>query len=527
MSKKYYGRRRFLQTSALFSASLAVSVAFPHHTKANEEVVEAIVIGSGFGGSVAALRLGQAGVSTLVLERGRRWKIKPDGTTFATFDKPDGRASWLSPTTILEQPVDIYTGVMEVLNEDGITVWSGAGVGGGSLVYNTIIYQPREDLFYKVFPKKLINYEELAQKYYPRVRSILQASPIPDDILATPYYEKVRLLIEHANRAGFPNYLLDLATDWNTVRQEISGAKMPSNITGNIWWGVNSGAKNSLDQNYLRQAEQTGYVEILPLHVVTEIYQVAKNRYKVICNEINESGEVFQQKVFTCRYLFLAAGSMGTSKLLVKAKAKGTLPKLSKFVGRSWGANGDIIATRSNLGNVRNNGGPSGAVIEMLDDTKYPHSVMNLDAGYNNVEGVQQLLAVGIEPPSGRFIYNRSTDSVKLRWNPNSRNRAFLSAVGSTIETLDSRNTDVIEPTSEYSASITAHPLGGAAMGKVCDGYGRVYNYPGLYVVDGALIPAGSTASTNPSFTIAAIAERCLEKIVTRDIEQRYLNSEY
>lgn len=199
-------RRRFLQASVAAAASIGVS-ALRRNAAAVDESVEAIVIGSGFGGAVASLRLGQAGIETIVLERGRRWQITNAGDTFCTTDKPDGRAAWLSPTTILPDPpvptfpIDVYTGVLDVKRGNGINAYRGAGVGGGSLVYGGITYQPTEELFYKVFPRT-IKYSELDQVYYPRVRSILKASPIPDDILQTQYYLASRILQQQAAKAG-------------------------------------------------------------------------------------------------------------------------------------------------------------------------------------------------------------------------------------------------------------------------------------------------------------------------------------
>lgn len=541
MFHRTYKRRRFLQTAALASAGLATtlttSLLRPRRTSASDsEDVQALIIGSGFGGAVAALRLGQAGIRTLILERGRRWDITPEQNTFATFNKPDGRAAWLSPTTIFENPIPVYTGIFENIVEDGIGVLAGAGVGGGSLVYNAITYQPRKDIFYKVFSSSLVNYDELDQTYYPRVRSMLQASPIPSDILATVYYEKVRLLLEHATNAGFPNRLLDLAIDWDIVREEINGTKVPSTIISEIWWGINSGAKNSLDKNYLPQAEKTGFVDILPLHVATEITALSgRQGYQVSCNQINESGEVVASKTITCRYLFVAAGSVNTSKLLVKAKAKGGLPNLNEYVGKEWGNNGDIIATRSNIPPLQGNGGPSGAVLENLDD-KDPHVIMNLDIDLEPL-GTQQLLDLAICDPNGYFTYDASTDSVTLHFSTESKqNQAILKAVEKTHKILDRKNptSSTQEPTTQMrridsrrfknrptttaSDTITAHPLGGCVMGKACDAYGHVFGYQGLYVVDGALIPGGSTACTNPTLTIAAIAERCMDKIIAEDI---------
>ncbi|MBD2414729.1 GMC family oxidoreductase [Nostoc calcicola FACHB-3891] len=521
MINNLYRRRRFIQSAALFGTGLALSVGTPiYRTSAtsNYEDVEALIIGSGFGGSIASLRLAQAGIQTLVLERGRRWNIRSDGNTFANFRNPDGRSAWLSSTNLFGQSVDVYTGVLETLNEDGITVLAGAGVGGGSLVYNAIIYQPNKELFYRTFPRS-ISYKEMDEIYYPRVRSMLKAAPMPDDILKTDYYETTRFLLKNGKKAGFPTRLLDLAVDWDIVRQEITGEKIASAINGEHWFGINSGAKNSLDRNYLLQAEQTGLVKVLPLHIVTEISELPRRGYRVKCHEINERGELIQSKSFTCRYLFLAAGSIGTSKLLLKAKEKGTLSRLKPSVGQNWNNNGDMVAQRSNLPKpVIGKGGPSGAVVENINNTQNPISLMNLE-DWSGGPGTQRCLTLAMTKPKGFFTYDRSTDNVKLHW-PEQENRDGLLAAKVTYTSLDgSITTPTITPTTDINASICAHPLGGAVMGKVCDQYGRVLNYQGLYVVDGALIP-GPTACTNPSFTIAAIAERCMQKIIAEDIHR-------
>src|SRR5262249_11640883 len=177
--------------------------------------VEALIVGSGYGGAVAALRLGQAGIDTLVLERGRRWPIKPPDKsdppnfgqdTFATFDKPDGRGAWLSDmTTALTLPfpgfgpvpIDKYTGVLELIKGNGMEVRAGAGVGGSTLAYNGILLQPRRELFELAFPS-FIDFDEMDQIYFPRVRSVINPAPIPADILATDFYKSTRVNLQQA-----------------------------------------------------------------------------------------------------------------------------------------------------------------------------------------------------------------------------------------------------------------------------------------------------------------------------------------
>lgn len=537
-----HGRRRFLQNAALFSTGLVTSLASTRLARANDETIEAVVIGSGFGGAVAALRLGQAGIKTLIIERGRRWSIIDSTTnsTFATFRQPDRRAAWLSPMTWEGIPTgEIYTGVLETKHENGISVLCGAGVGGGSLVYNGITYQPTRELFYKVFPKE-IDYNEMDSVYYPRARSIIKAAPIPQDILATDYYLATRAFLQEAANAELRGSLLDIAVDWDIVRQEINGTKVPSTILGEHWYGINSGAKNSLDRSYLAQAENTGNVEILPLHIVTEISEVTGYGYKIKCSQINESGETIATKTITCKHLFLAAGSMGTSALLVKAKATGTLRRLNDYIGLDWGSNGDTSVIRSGIPLTTSiqgigQGGPASAVIEYFDNPLNPISIQ-FYSRWNAPQGILISLCMGIPSVKGRFNYDSTTGSVKLTWPGNKRSGDpdIQRALEFAYRLIDRKNsistgktkTEIIPGsyplrkntvTEDISDTLTAHPLGGAVLGKACDLYGRVVGYRGLYVVDGALIP-GSAGSTNPSLTVAALAERCMERILAEDI---------
>src|SRR5262249_53354815 len=154
-----------------------------------------------------------------------------------TFEQPDGRAYWLRDRTgeailglpQLEKRIDRYVGVLEVVEGNGIFVGAGAGVGGGSLVFNAIIVEPRRELFERVMPRGL-GFDEFEDVYYPRVRRILGSSPIPEDILASEYYRSSRVSLDQAQTAGFPTRLVDLAVDWGIVRDEIAGRAAASAI---------------------------------------------------------------------------------------------------------------------------------------------------------------------------------------------------------------------------------------------------------------------------------------------------------
>jgi cholesterol oxidase len=526
-------RREFLRRGVFAAAGAGVLASGARVWARHSDFVPAVVIGSGFGGAVAALRLGQAGIDTVVIERGRRWPIRDDGDTFATFERPDGRAYWLRDRTgeaalglpQLVKPIDRYVGVLQVVEGDGIYIGAGAGVGGGSLVFNGIIVKPRRELFERLFPRE-IDFGEMEDVYYPRVKAIIGSAPIPDDILATDYYLSSRVSLDQATRAGFPTRPVDLAIDWDIVRDEIAGRRVPSAIAGQSSYGLNSGATRSLDRNYLRRAEATGHVEILPLHNVAAIERGDGGRYVVTVSRIGDDGEaVSPPRRLNCKHLFLAAGSIGTTSLLVRGRATGALPALNDHVGRHWAANGDIPVIRGLLPPTNaGTGGPGGHfIMEDLNNPFGPTSLVEIVLPPHVNAALSALGApphfanyasLGLPPAIGSLAYESGSDTVGLTW-PASDPRLgnFLAAAQRTLAVLEQATGSL---TVSFNPAVSAHPLGGAVLGKACDFDGRVERHPGLYVVDGALIE-GTTGLANPSFTIAALAERCMDRIIDRD----------
>jgi len=523
-------RRQFLQAGL---SAAGAGLASSRLAWAHSDFVPAIVIGSGFGGAVAALRLGQFGIDTVVLERGRRWPIRRDGNTFATFEKPDGRAYWLRDHTgegilglpQLEKPIDRYVGVLEIVEGNGIYIGAGAGVGGGSLVFNAIMVKPRRRLFERLFPRQ-IDFDEMESVYYPRVRQVIGARRMPDDVLATEYYRSSRVSFDQAVAAGFPTRPIELAIDWAAVRDEIAGLRVPSAIAGQSFYGLNSGAKRSLDRNYLPEAEATGHVEIAPQHQVVSIERGYGGRYSVTVVKIGDDGEALgPPRQLTCKYLFLAAGSIGTTSLLVRARDTGALPNLNAHIGRHWAANGDIPVIRGLLPATNpGTGGPAGHfLMEDLDNPLGPTSLVELVlpphiaaalSAFGAPPDFANYASLGIPPAIGSFAYQPAADRVALTWPADDpRLLNFLAAAQQTLSVMDQRNGSM---TLSFNPTVSAHPLGGAVLGKACDLDGRVRGQRGLYVLDGALIE-GSTGLANPSFTIAALAERCMDRILSSD----------
>jgi cholesterol oxidase len=412
--------------------------------------------------------------------------------------------------------------VLEVVEANGIFIGAGAGVGGGSLVFNAIIVEPRRELLPRVFPRQ-VDVDEMHDVYYPRARAGIRSAPFPPDVLATEYYRSSRVSLEQARRAGFPTRPVELAVDWDVVRDEIAGRRVPSAIAGQSFYGLNSGAKRSLDRSYLALAESTGHVDVLPQHTALAIER-RRDRFAVTVQPIRDDGSASgPPRRLVCRHLFLAAGSIGTTSLLLRARATGSL-RVNEHVGLHWAANGDIPVTRGALPFTNaGTGGPAGHfILDDLDNPFGPTSLVELvlPPHINAALGAAgappsfaNYASLGIPPAIGSFSYDAATDAVTLNW-PGSDPRLgnFLAAAQRTLNVLDERNGSV---TLSFNPLISAHPLGGAVLSKACDLEGGVRGEPGLYVVDGSLIE-GSTALANPSLTIAALAERCLDRILPR-----------
>ncbi|GAA1300448.1 GMC oxidoreductase [Saccharothrix xinjiangensis] len=515
--------RRSLIFGAGSAAVLAATggTASARVTPVREEHHRAVVVGSGFGGSVAALRLGRAGVRTLVLERGRWWPSGPGVDTFPRFFSPDRRSSWLEPTPVLPfsppalfQP---YTGLVERIRTAGLDVYCGAGVGGGSLVYQGISLKPEAELFHRVLPAG-IDHEEMERVFYPRVAAMLRFSPIPDDVLGHVRYTSSRDLLADAARAGTTPVRLPQPMDWDVLRRELAGGLPRWSTEGDHLYGINNGGRFSLDKTYLADAVATGSVTIAPLHLVREVATGTSRRYLLRCDRITTDGEVVERVLVHADAVFLNAGSVNTSKLLVRARATGTLPDLPPDVGNFWSTNGDRGYLRTELldPSLPHQGGPSVAGYLDRGAPTGPATFFHIPAPLPVETFSALLLGMGLPGGHGRFRHDPATDRVVLDWPPTADLDAQV-ATDASAARLVGRAGGLALP-SHALVPFTAHPLGGAVFEAVCDLHGRVHDHPGLYVTDSALIP-GSTGTANPSWTIAALAERCLRHIVAHDAD--------
>ena len=489
-----------------------------------------LVIGTGYGGSVAALRLAQAGVNVHMVEMGMSWDTPgPDGKVFANTTKPDYRSYWLRTRTKqplsnflgfpLDKDIPRHTGILDAEEFSGITVYQGRGVGGGSLVNGGMAVTPRRENFGAVLPS--VNAAEMYDVYYPRANAGLGVNQVdPAWWESAACYQYARVGRKHAQRSGFPFVFVPNVYDWDYMKQEAAGAVPRSALEGEVLYGNNHG-KKTLRKTYLAQAEATGRVSISPLHKVTSVTPAAGGGYTVLIDEINTSGDTTATKSVTADRVFFAAGSVGTSKLLTRLKGTGALPGLNNEIGKGWGDNGNVMCGRAN---------------HMWDATGKLQASMptagidNWDAGGAFAEvaplptGIETYasfyLSITKNPHRAEFSWNAAAGRVDLNWQT-AWKQPSIDMAKSIFDKINAKEgtiyrTDLFGTYKIWGDHLTYHPLGGAVLDRATDNYGRLHGHPGLYVIDGALIPGN--ASVNPFVTITALAERNIEKIIATDL---------
>ncbi|GIH61376.1 GMC oxidoreductase [Microbispora siamensis] len=551
------------------------------------EHVDAVVVGSGFGGAVAAYRLAEAGLSVVVLERGR---------AYAPGDFPRGpaqlgRAFW--------DPAEGLYGMFDIWSFSDCDSVVASGLGGGSLIYANIMLRKDEDWFvheqalpgggYESWPVTRADLDP----HYDAVERMIGVSPYP---LSHPGYDDTLKTLAMRDAAA------ELGLDWRLPPLAVSFAPSPGakpcqgtpiagaaygnlhgvprrtcRLCGECDLGCNDGAKNSLDHTYLSAARHHG-ADLRTLHEVRRIrprvgggYDVQYVEHMPRRDEAGEEPDGLPRwtgpHTISCDRLVLAAGTYGTSYLLLKNRA--AFPGLSGTLGTRFCGNGDMLAfllratDRSRTRPIRASRGPvitsairlddgadgRGAYIE---DGGYPEFVdylvegadlgpgriarfllrrlrnvlthdTNLSAEFADLIGRGELsgtslplLGMGRDVPDGRL---RLRDGrLDVDWTAETsedyyeRLRAIMRRIGDVLgaEYVDS-------PPWWRRRVMTVHPLGGAPMGRhpgegVCDAYGEVFGFPGLYVADGAALPG--PVGANPSLTIAALADRMSTRIL-------------
>ncbi|MGW5344149.1 GMC oxidoreductase [Streptomyces sp. HUAS TT3] len=530
-------RRHFLGVGALqTAAALGFTRIGPGSAAAAEppaaQYAPAVVVGSGYGAAVAALRLGQAGVRTVVLEMGRLWNTPgPDGRVFPSTSAPDHRSMWFRTRTeaplatflwldVVNRDISPYPGVLDRVHHGDMSVYVGRGVGGGSLVNGGMAPTPRRSYFQEVLPR--VDADEMYGTYFPRARAMLGVNDVdPAWFESTDWYRFARVSRKHARNTGLRTVFVPNVYDFGYMQREAAGTVARSALAGEVIYGNNHG-KRSVDKTYLAAALGTGNVTIETLQRVVGVRQEPDGTYVLTVHGIDLSGRVTQVRELGCRQLFLGAGSLGTTEILVRARERGTLPALSEKVGLGWGPNGNVMTARAN--HLWDTVGARQATMPALgiddwDNAANPvfAEIAPLPMGIEH--WVSMYLAITKNPERGHFTYDSATDSVRLQWR-REQNAPAVAAARSLFDRINRTNVtiyryDLFGGNRPFADDFTYHPLGGCVLGEATDDHGRARGHRGLYVVDGSLVPG--SLGVNPFVTITALAERNMARILAED----------
>lgn len=509
---------------------------------------DVVVIGSGFGGAVTALRLAQAGKKVCILERGKRYEKGSFPRTFEDFTN----AFWS----------ETNNGLFDFRLYKDISVLIGSGVGGGSLIYANVHYRPPDDVF-KNFPEPISGRKTL-DPYYDIVADMLKIRSVP----IWKQLPKSQVMKELALRTGMFDDLkaLDLAVffaddpskEGKEMKDPYHRGGPPQSACAYSGWcfaGCNNHAKNTLDLNYLWFAEKKYDAEIVPEKEVIKIQPEKTGGYRVHFKDRSDGSGYFGS--ITGKMVIVSAGTLGSTELLLRCKNQyETLPKISDALGLNFSGNADFLAGIAAIDpqlSVQPTYGPTitcsiehntkkfiieeagypekfaqmiesatfskGIVFSyinaLIKNAKFSGNLRNLLKDLFDsdkpAENILTFLVMGEDAADGKMRLSKK--KLDIQWE-NDQSMAVLnditSAIGEIARKL--RGSEFYSPLWTLANKlITVHPLGGCITADdytkgVVDHKGEVFNYPGLYVSDGSIIP--KSLRMNPSMTIAAMAER-------------------
>ncbi|TDB76541.1 FAD-dependent oxidoreductase [Micromonospora sp. KC723] len=520
---------------------------------------DVVVIGSGFGGSVTALRLAEKGYRVVVLEAGRR---------FADDEFPE--TSWRVRRFLWAPKLGCY-GLQRITllrsaerrAGGGVLVLSGAGVGGGSLVYANTLYEPLDEFYADPQWRDITDWRDELARHYDQARRMLGVTTYP---VTTAADRAMRAVAErmgvghtfHATPVG-----VYIGRPGQRVADPYFGGVGPERTgcshCGECMTGCRHGAKNTLVKNYLWLAERLG-VEVRALTTVTAVRPGPGGGYAVHTARTGAWPRRRRQVVHADQVVF-AAGALGTQRLLHEMKATGALPALSPRLGELTRTNSEAILGASV--------GPRQARARGLDFTQgvaitssfHPDPQTHIEpvryGRGSNAMGLLQSLLVDGGPHRARrwlgdilrqpalaarmlsvrrwsertviaLVMQSADNSLTTRLRRGPFGRRLVSGPGHgtpnptwipagnraarlLAEEIDGTPGGAL--TEPFDIPMTAHLLGGAVIGAspaegVVDPWHRVYGHPGLHVVDGAAVSAN--LGVNPSLTITAQAERAM-----------------
>jgi cholesterol oxidase len=531
-----------------------------------------VIIGSGFGGSVSAMRLAEKGYSVLVLEKGKRFEDKD----FAKSNWQFWKYLWL--------PALRAHGILEVSILKGAMVLHGAGVGGGSLGYANVLEVPTDQTFATPAWNQKIKWGEVLRPHYETAKRMLGVARNPK------LWQADQVLKQMADEIGMGHTFR--ATEVGayfgeagvTVADPYFGGEGPARAgcqhCGGCMVGCRYNAKNTLPKNYLYFAEKKGAVvqseiEVIDVRPLTinhgqsmvngPLSIVEKPRYKVIYQ--SSSSPLKRKQTVYAKNVIFSAGVMGTMKLLLNLRdVKKSLPKLSGRLGHMVRTNSEaLLGSMARKSDINYSEGVSISSIYNQDEitriepVRYPDgsSLMRFLAGplidtdvsvpirllrflgwalTHPVDFAKALILPGwAHNVTILLVMQHADNRMRFRIGRSGftlfrRGMIAEKEPGYEIHAQVSGSHELTRDFAKRTGGValgslgenllglptTAHILGGAPIGKnaeegVVNENFEVHNYEGLYIIDGSIMPANP--GVNPSLTITALAEYGMSKI--------------
>ena len=517
---------------------------------------DAIVIGSGFGGSVAACRMAQAGFSVGVFERGRSY----ESNRFPRdWNNPSNGWLW-----------SVEQGLFDIKPFQEMTVIQSAGLGGGSLIYANVHLRAPDEVFARGWPRGYTR--AVLDPYYDLVAYMLDINPITKSShLGLP--TKTRLMgdvardLKRDQQFCYPNIAVDFGPPEVSHRNKFGAEQRGCNFCAECDIGCNVHAKNTLDFNYLTVARSNGAEIETQCEVLRIEPSAGEYNYNVSFKDHRNGGQPGECKA---KYVFVCAGAVNSTELMLRCRdVYRTLPDLSTRLGHGYSGNGDFLAFAFNTKQqFKPSEGPTitTGIVYSRADAGFDNWFIFQEGGYpKEIGGLLQLLnpkrslfreaevltrdafheafrsasagkagfpdpksdntaiflAMGRDLANGIVELDSISSDLKIKWDTPS-NLPLYSAEGRfSSDIADAMGGSVaMNPLWRlFHIPVSVHNLGGCLMADssdagVTDPNGEVFGYPNLFILDGSILPKAT--GVNPSHTIAAVAERNIETAIRR-----------
>jgi len=520
------------------------------------ETFDYIVIGSGFGGSVSAMRLSEKGYKVLVLEKGKRYNAN---------DFP--KSNW-QLRKYLWAPLLRCFGFQQLSFFKEVFVISGVGVGGGSLVYANTLLTPPDAFFENPAWAHFKPWKTILTPFYEKARFMLGATPSRHD------YDDDRLLAEVASEMGRAHTFkgVDVGVYYGDTRSEtdpyfkgLGPKRKGCTECAGCMVGCRHGAKNTLDKNYLWFAETFG-AKIMPETLAKRIHYDEGNGIYTVHTHKSTSWFSSSQKTFRAKGIVFSAGVLGTMRLLLEQKHHfKSLPKLSDTLGENLRTNSESLCGVTNANRKLNYGvaissgfypndhthvelvkfpDKSGAMIRLgslAADGENPRLRLLKWMGsflLNPGKALRMIFASNLPNNSVILLVMQTLDnSMRMVWKKGWLNNGIAldnqggkhSKVPAYIpigQEVMHRYAAKVNGTSmnavtelAFNMSSTAHIIGGCPMSQdvksgVVNEHFEVHGYPNMLILDGSIVPAN--LGVNPSLTITALSEYAMAQIPTK-----------